>query len=350
MTTSTDPAVRLRGVNKSFGDNQAVRDLDFELPRGTVCGLLGPNGAGKTTAIRIMLDILGADSGTVELLGEPVSAAVRERVGYLPEERGMYQKMKVGEHLTFFGEIKGMRHGDAKREAGRWLDRLGLGDRADDRVDTLSKGMQQKVQFIATILHHPEFLILDEPFSGLDPINSELLREIVVERRREGATVLFSTHMIDDAERICDRVCMIAGARKVLDGTLADVRAESGRKNVVLVVDGDRGFLERGDASGNEGESGGVAASIESIAEHGRELEIRLREGADPQALLRAAIESGARVEKFEIAEPSLREIFLERAGARGLPATELEAAQAEAGGTQTGPGDTEAGAAGWTR
>jgi ABC-2 type transport system ATP-binding protein len=304
-------------VNKAFGSNQAVQDLDFDLPRGTVCGLLGPNGAGKTTAIRIMLDILGADSGSVEVLGEPVNADVRERVGYLPEERGMYQKMKVGEHLAFFGEIKGMSHRDARREAMRWLERLDLDQRAEDRVDSLSKGMQQKVQFIATILHDPELLILDEPFSGLDPINSELLREIVVERKQAGTTVLFSTHMIDDAERICDRVCMIAGARKVLDGTLADVRAESGRKDVILVFDGDRDFL------------GGLPDT--SVIDHGRRAEVRLREGTDPQEILRAAVSAGARIEKFEIAEPSLREIFLERAGARGLPATELEAAEAEA-------------------
>jgi len=309
------PVVRMRGVNKAFGSNHAVRDFDFELPRGTVCGLLGPNGAGKTTAIRIMLDILGPDSGGVELLGEPVSAAVRERVGYLPEERGMYQKMKVGEHLAFFGAIKGMSRRDARREAGRWLKRLELDERADDRVETLSKGMQQKVQFIATILHHPELLILDEPFSGLDPINSDLLREIVVERKREGATVLFSTHLIDDAERICDRVCMIAGARKVLDGTLAEVRAASGRKDVTVVFDGDRGWLAH--------------PSVESVTDHGRRAEVRMREGADPQALLRAAVAADATIERFEIGEPSLREIFLERAGARGLTATESESALA---------------------
>jgi len=307
----------MRGVNKAFGSNQAVREFDFELPRGTVCGLLGPNGAGKTTAIRIMLDILGPDSGTVELLGEPVNAGVRERVGYLPEERGMYQKMKVGEHLAFFGAIKGMSRRDAGREAARWLERLDLRSRANDRVDTLSKGMQQKVQFIATILHQPELLILDEPFSGLDPINSELLREIVVERKRAGTTVLFSTHLIDDAERICDRVCMIAGARKVLDGTLAEVRAASGRKDVNVVFEGDRGWLGH--------------PAVASLTDHGRRVEVRLAPGADAQDLLRAAVDAGARIERFEIAEPSLREIFLERAGARGLPATELQAAMAEA-------------------
>jgi ABC-2 type transport system ATP-binding protein len=299
----THPVICLEGVNKAFGANYAVRDLDFELPRGTVCGLLGPNGAGKTTAIRMMLDILGPDSGRIELFGERVTPEVRDRIGYLPEERGMYQRMRVAEHLAFFGEIKGMRHTDALREAGVWLERLGLSDRAGDRVKNLSKGMQQKVQFIATVLHGPELLILDEPFSGLDPINADLLREIVVERKADGATVLFSTHMIDDAERICDRVCMISGARKVLDGTLAEVKRLSGRRVVVIECEGDRTFLEH--------------ELVESATDHGRRIEIRLREGADPQALLRAAVDSGARIDKFEIADPSLREIFLEHAGAR---------------------------------
>jgi ABC-2 type transport system ATP-binding protein len=211
--------------------------------------------------------------------------------------------MRVAEHLAFFGEIKGMRHSDALREAGVWLERLGLSDRAGDRVENLSKGMQQKVQFIATVLHGPELLILDEPFSGLDPINADLLREIVVERKADGATVLFSTHMIDDAERICDRVCMISGARKVLDGTLAEVKRLSGRRDIVIECDGDRSFLNH--------------ELVEAATDHGRRIEIRLRDGADPQALLQAAIDAGARIDKFEIADPSLREIFLEHAGAR---------------------------------
>jgi len=299
----TQPVICLEGVNKAFGANIAVQNLDFELPRGAVCGLLGPNGAGKTTAIRMILDILGPDSGRIEVFGERVTPEVRDRIGYLPEERGMYQKMRVAEHLAFFGEIKGMRHSDAKREAGVWLERLDLSSRATDRVDNLSKGMQQKVQFIATVMHGPELLILDEPFSGLDPINADLLREIVVERKAEGATVLFSTHMIDDAERICDRVCMISGARKVLDGTLAEVKRLSGRRDVVIECEGDRGFLKH--------------EFVEGVTDHGRRIEIRLRDGADPQTLLQSAIESGVRIDKFEIADPSLREIFLEHAGAR---------------------------------
>ena len=300
-SNGAEAVVRLRGVNKAFGSNHAVRDLDFDLPRGSVCGLLGPNGAGKTTAIRMILDILGPDSGDIRVFGERVSPEIRDRVGYLPEERGMYLKMRVAEHLAFFGEIKGMRRGDAMQQAGAWLDRLGLGDRANDRVENLSKGMQQKVQFIATVLHGPELLILDEPFSGLDPINADLLREVVVERKAEGATVLFSTHMIDDAERICDRVCMISGARKVLDGTLAEVKGLSGRRDVVIEGDGSRSFLH--------------SPLIESATDHGRRIEIRLRPDADPQELLKAVVESGAKIDRFEIADPSLREVFLEHAG-----------------------------------
>ena len=299
-----DVAVTLKGVNKSFGSTRAVRDLDLVIPRGTITGLLGPNGAGKTTTIRIILDIVGPDSGSVEVLGNSIDSATRDRIGYLPEERGLYQKMRAIEHLAFFGELKGLRHQDAMREAGKWLDRLGLGDRATERVENFSKGMQQKVQFAATILHKPELLILDEPFAGLDPINVDLLKQIVLERKREGATVLFSTHMIEDAERLCERVCMIAGAAKVLDGTMAEVKAAAGRRDVAISYDGDDSFL---DAPG----------LVLNVSDHGQYVEVQLREGADPQELLQRAVSAGARISRFELVEPSLREIFLERAGHR---------------------------------
>jgi len=300
-----ESAIRLRGISKSFGSTRAIEDLDFEVPRGTICGLLGPNGAGKTTTIRIILDIVGPDRGTVEVLGSRVDDRVRSRVGYLPEERGLYQKMKVVEHLAFFGELKGMGHAEATSEARRWLDRLALADRAEERIETLSKGMQQKAQFIATILHGPDLLILDEPFSGLDPINVDLLKDIVLERKREGATVLFSTHMIEDAERLCERVCMISGARKVLDGTVTEVKAATGRRDVAINCDGDRAFLRAPDL-------------IETMSDHGQYVEVRLREGADPQELLRRAVAEGVRINRFELIEPSLRQIFLERAGPSG--------------------------------
>jgi len=297
-------AVRLEGVSKAFGAVSAVEDLDLVVPRGTIYGLLGPNGAGKTTTLRIILDILGADSGTVEVLGRQVDDVVRGRVGYLPEERGLYQKMKVREQLTFFGILKGMARADAAREALRWLERLELADRADETVENFSKGMQQKVQFISTVVHRPELLILDEPFSGLDPINVDTLKEIVLERQRDGATVIFSTHMIEDAERLCERVCMIAGARKVLDGRVADVKAAAGRLDLAIRFDGDPGFLD-------------APELVRSVSDHGRYVEVRLVEGADPQALLQRAVDSGVRIYRFELIEPSLREIFLEKAGHR---------------------------------
>ncbi|MFQ5888569.1 MAG: ABC transporter ATP-binding protein [Gemmatimonadota bacterium] len=308
----SDAAIRLDGITKTFGNTEAVRDLDLVVPAGTICGLLGPNGAGKTTTLRIILDIVGPDSGSVEVLGRRVDDHIRSRIGYLPEERGLYQKMRVAEHLAFFGELKGLRHADAMREARRWLDRLELGARADDRVESLSKGMQQKVQFIATILHRPDLLILDEPFAGLDPINVDLLKQIVLERKREGATVLFSTHMIEDAERLCERVCMIAGARKVLDGTVAEVRSAAGRRDVAISFDGDGGFLSAPDL-------------VQSVSDQGRYVEVRLRDGTDHQELLRRAVEAGVRISRFELIEPSLREIFLERAGRRTACSTAAE-------------------------
>ncbi len=298
-----EPVIRLQAIDKRFAATQAVEDLSFELPRGSICGLLGPNGAGKTTTLRIILDIVGPDAGTVEVFGGPVDHAARRRIGYLPEERGMYQRMRVAEQLAFFGQLKGMRRPEAQSEARHWLDRLELGERAADRVESLSKGLQQKVQFIATVLHRPELLILDEPFSGLDPINVDVLREIVLERQRDGATILFSTHMIEDAEKICDRVCMIAGARKVLDGPIREVKRSGNHRHVVLSYDGDPGFLSD--------------PAVASSTDHGQWVEIRLAPGADPQAVLRRAIESGVRVHRFELTEPSLREVFLDQAGRR---------------------------------
>lgn len=302
------PAIRLSGIQKSFGRTVAVRDLDLTVPQGCIYGLLGPNGAGKTTTLRIILDIIGADAGEVEVLGSRDVESVRGRIGYLPEERGLYQKMKVVELLEFFGELKGMRRKDAREEAIIGLERLGLEERADEKLESYSKGMQQKVQFFSTIIHRPDLLILDEPFSGLDPLNVDLLKKMVLERQRDGATVLFSTHMIEDAERLCERVCMIAGATKVLDGTVADVKAASGRREVAIAFEGSGSFL---DAPG----------LVERVSDHGQYVEVRLADGADPQALLRRAVSDGVRIRRFELIEPSLREIFIEKASRAGLEA-----------------------------
>lgn len=312
IVTRNQPAIRLQGVTKRFGDVTAVEDLDLAVPAGSIYGLLGPNGAGKTTTIRIVLDILGPDEGTVQVFGSRVGDDTRDRIGYLPEERGLYKDMKVADHLAFLGTIKGLDHGEAEGRARDWLERLELAGWADDRVEDLSKGMQQKVQFISTVLHDPDLLILDEPFSGLDPINVDVLKDIVLEEARQGTTILFSTHMIEDAERLCERVCMIAGARKVLDGTVAEVKAEAGGRNVALAFDGDRGFLD-------------APELVAELHDRGRHVEVKVAEGASPQELLQRALEAGARIERFELVEPSLRQIFLERAGRRGLEVPEEE-------------------------
>lgn len=302
------PAIRLYGVLKRFAKTTAVRDLNLEVPEGSIYGLIGPNGAGKTTTLRIILDIIGPDAGTVAVFGSEDIEAQRPRIGYLPEERGLYAKMSVLEHLIFFGELKAMSRRDARREATEGLERIGLAERMNDKIETLSKGMAQKVQFLATILHRPALLILDEPFSGLDPLNVDLFKGMVLERQREGATVLFSTHLIEDAERLCERVCMIAGATKVLDGRVADVKAAAGRNEIAISYEGDGGFL---DAPG----------LVDRVADHGHYVEVRLCDGADPQDLLERAVAGGARISRFELVEPSLREIFIEKATEAGLSA-----------------------------
>ena len=299
-----DFAIRLEGIHKSYGAKIAVDTLDLVVPRSTICGLLGPNGAGKTTTIRIMLDIIGADRGRVEVLGSRPSPEVRDRIGYLPEERGLYPKMKVLELLVFLGEIKAISRRLATERVLRWLERFDLGEWADKKVDELSRGMQQKVQFIGTVLHEPELLVLDEPFSGLDPLNVDLLKQIVVEQRDRGATVLFSTHNMDQAERLCERVVMIKEARKVLDGPLAEIKREAwleGRRQVLLAFEGADDFLAD-------------RSIVRTVEDRGTHLAISLQDGVAPQRLLEAAMQRGTIVHRFEVSEPSLHEIFVTRA------------------------------------
>lgn len=297
-------AIRLSGIQKAYGAKVAVQNFDLAIPRATICGLLGPNGAGKTTTIRILLDIIGADSGTVEVLGGPLTPDSRDRVGYLPEERGLYPKMKVLELLVFLGELKGTSRREASERANRWLERLGLGGWADKKVEELSRGMQQKAQFIGTVLHEPDLLILDEPFSGLDPLNVDTLKEIVLEQRGRGATVLFSTHNMDQAERLCERVVMIKDANKVLDGTLTEIKRQAwlaGQRRVLLALEHGDGFLRDNPL-------------IESVEDHGTHVAVSLRDRAEPQELLEAAVRAGVIVNRFEVSEPSLHEIFVARA------------------------------------
>jgi ABC-2 type transport system ATP-binding protein len=305
-------AIRLRGVTKRFGKHTAVDGFDFDVPRGTICGLLGPNGSGKTTSIRMIMGILLPDEGSVSLFGGDPDATRRTKVGYLPEERGVYRKMKCLELLTFLAEIRGVRRPEGRRRGAEWMERLGLPDWMDKKVEDLSKGMQQKIQFIGTVIHEPELLILDEPFSGLDPINQDVLEEIVRDFHARGTTILFSTHLMDQAERLCERVCLISRARKVLDADLRALKAAE-RKGVVAVeFEGSDSWIQ--------------GPEIERVVPVNGALHLMLREAADHQPVLERAVASGARILRFDLLEPRLHEIFVRHAGAgavgdAGVPA-----------------------------
>jgi len=292
-------AVRLEEVSKRFGAVHAVEALSLEVPRGSIYGFIGPNGSGKTTTLRMILHILLADAGRIEVLGETDTRAANDRIGYLPEERGLYRKMTVQRVLTYYAGLKGMRARDAREESTRWLERLELSDWANKKVETLPKGMSQKVQFIATVVARPELVILDEPFSGLDPVNLEVLREVILELRDNGATVIFSTHDMPKAEELCDSIFMIYKGKKVLDGTLDAIQEQYGADTLRVSVDGGREFLERLDG-------------VEHVRDLGQYQELRF--AGDPQALLRELVAKTS-VQRFELARPSLHDIFLRIAG-----------------------------------
>jgi len=310
-------AVSLRGVTKDFGKLRAVTELDLEVPRGSLYGLLGPNGSGKTTTIRMIMGILRPDRGTVSLLGSDPMATGRERIGYLPEERGLYKNMKVLEQLVFLGQIRGMARRDAQDEAVRWLERLELADRADRKVEDLSKGMQQKVQFVGTVLHRPDLLVLDEPFSGLDPINQDVLETIVREFHQAGVTILFSTHLMDQAERLCERVCLISQSRGILDGELRELKRRESGGIIAIEFDGDDSWIRGPEVLNvDRGQTG---------------VRVQIAEGADPHSLLERAVHSGVRVRRFQLMEPRLHEIFVRHVTAsRATPRD---------GSSPTGPG-----------
>jgi ABC-2 type transport system ATP-binding protein len=296
---TADPAIALEGVTKAFAGHVAVSDLSLSIPRGSVYGLLGPNGAGKTTTLRMVMNILAPDAGTVRLLGRPADQAARDRVGYMPEERGLYPRMMVEDQLLFFAAIKGVSRAEAARRLGPWLERLGLAAWRRRKVNELSKGMQQKVQLVATVLHEPEVLILDEPLGGLDPVGSDLVRDVLLDLRRQGRTLVLSSHEMETVERLCDAITLINGGRKVLEGTVSEVKSRHGKNTVVLAYEGDGAFL-----AGLPG--------VAKLNDFGRYVELRMREGSDPQEILREAA-ARLRVSRFEIVEPSLRDIFVEK-------------------------------------
>jgi len=295
-------AVRLERVTKRFGKHTAVSDLDLEVPRGVIYGLLGPNGSGKTTSIRMIMGILHPDEGRVRLFGGDADEVRRKRVGYLPEERGVYRKMKCLDLVVFLAEIRGVPRAEGRRRGLHWLERLGLAEWADKKVEELSKGMQQKIQFIGTVIHEPELLILDEPFSGLDPLNQDVLEDIVLDFHGRGTTVLFSTHLMDQAERLCQRVCLISKARKVLDADLRELKAAERKGLVAVEFEGPDRWL-----SGPE---------VQSVEAANGAVHLVLREGADHQAILRRGVEAGATIYRFDLAEPRLHEIFVRHVGA----------------------------------
>jgi len=299
----SDISLQVRNVTKRFGEFTAVEDLSFDIRAGRVFGFLGPNGAGKTTTIRMIVGITVPDDGSIELYGKRMSYELQDRIGYLPEERGLYKKLKVADQLRYFAELKGVSGSVAEKKIDFWLERMNLAEWKNKKTTDLSKGMQQKIQFIATVLHDPDLLILDEPFSGLDPVNVEFMIDVLSEFRNNEKTVIFSTHLMSTAERLCHDILLINKARKVLGGSLRDVKESYGLNLISFRGTGAEKVLAD-------------RSLIDKIASHADEQELHLAAGVDPQQLLKALIETGANVTKFEITEPSLNDIFIEKVGA----------------------------------
>jgi ABC-2 type transport system ATP-binding protein len=290
--------VEVDAVTKRFDEFVAVNSMSFAVEPGSIFGLLGPNGAGKTTTIRMIVGIFAPDQGEVRVLGQHITPALQQRIGYMPEERGLYKKMKVGEQLLFFAQLKGLGGAEAARRVDRWLTRFDLSDWKNKKSSDLSKGMQQKVQFIATALHEPELLILDEPFSGLDPVSVGVLKAVMLDLKAQGKAIIFSTHQMEQVEQLCDDICLIDHSTKVLAGNLKEVKRRFGKNTVRLDYQGPDSFLNR--------------PIVKKLNRYPNYVEIVLQEGADAQELLRSAIAAGATVNKFELVEPSLNEIFIE--------------------------------------
>ena len=290
--------LEVKSISKSFGNLRAVDNISFLMEEGTVFGLLGPNGAGKTTTIRMIMNIIIPDSGNVMVMGENNSKNTMNYIGYLPEERGIYRKMKVGEVLIFLSELKSMNRHEAKKQIDYWLKRLELIDWKKKKIEELSKGMQQKLQFIATILHKPKLLILDEPFLGLDPINTNLIKEIILEMKKQGTTIIFSTHLMDSAEKLCDEIMLINKGKNILSGKLSDIKKGFGKKNIHLEYDGKDDFLTK-------------SGMIKKFDNFGNYVEVQLKKDTNPQDFLNEIVNSIA-IKKFEIVEPSLNDIFIE--------------------------------------
>jgi ABC-2 type transport system ATP-binding protein len=297
------PIVELQHVRKAYDTKIAVADLSFQIEPGSMFGLLGPNGSGKTSTIRMMIGMTVPDSGTVKLFGQPFHRDLLSRVGYLPEERGLYKKMKVIDQLIFLGELHGLDAATARKRAYAWCERMEIIEAAEKKTEELSKGMQQKIQFIAALMHDPELIIMDEPFSGLDPVNATLLQDTLVDLRNQGRTILFSTHRMDQVEKLCDAIALINRGNLVLAGGMREIKSRYPRNRVDIIFDGDAGFLDH--------------PTIESAKNYSGHAEIKLNDGASPQQLLAAAISNGTHINHFEVMEPTLEEIFIETVGGK---------------------------------
>jgi len=300
MTATTD-AVVLERVTKRYDALTAVGDLSLRIRQGSLFGLLGPNGAGKTTTLRMLMGILMPDEGSIHVLGEPLSSETQDRIGYLPEERGLYPRMQVRKLLVFLGALKGLPEREANRRARDWLERLELAAWSEKKVIDLSKGMQQKVQFIAAVIHRPPLLILDEPFTGLDPINAVVVKDIMLELRQHGSTIILSTHRMEQVEMMCDSICLINEGRNILDGELQAIKKSLGKNTLRIECSGNGDFLTE------------MPALVQGVNHFGAVIEAKLRPGADPQEILKTAVDRGVRITRFELMEPPLNDIFIER-------------------------------------
>jgi ABC-2 type transport system ATP-binding protein len=296
------PQLIVSGATKRYDRFLAVDHVSFEARPGRILGLLGPNGAGKTSTIRMIAYITAPDEGQITFDGQPVGPSSQRRMGYLPEERGLYRKMKVGEQLTYFGELKGLSRRDSVARAKHWLDRFEAGEWFNRKTQELSKGMQQKVQFIATILHDPELLILDEPFGGLDPINADLLTEVIMELKTSGRTILFASHRMEQVEQLCDDLCMVSNGQIVLDGALREVKRSFGKNTLQLDFEGSDAFLDHLVSEGL------VHVSVRSHSH----AEMRVLKGTAPRTILERALGTVSSISRFEMVEPPLRDIFVQ--------------------------------------
>ncbi len=295
-------ALEVKNLTKTFDGLTAVDNASFNVPEGSIFGLIGRNGAGKTTTIRMMMGIYVPDKGQVILRGTEIGQEFKNKVGYLPEERGLYKKMKVMETLLYFAELKGKRGKEIEKRAEEYLEKFELSDRKQSKIEDLSKGNQQKVQFITTILHDPEFIILDEPFSGLDPINTNLLVDIISEKKKEGRVIILSTHLMDFAERLCDHIAMIDHGKIILNGKLNEIKQQFGKRNINLIYEGDISFLHNHPA-------------VEKITDFGNSTGIKVKNESEIQNLLKLLIEHNIKIKKFDANDITLHEIFVELAG-----------------------------------